>query len=44
MEYKEKAKTSNAISRQSKGFKERKGEKNRLTKAKTRQGEEKNRP
>ena len=34
MEYKEKAKTSNAISRQSKGFKERKGEKNRLTKAK----------
>ena len=41
MEYKEKAKTSNAISRQSKGFKERKGEKNRLTKAKPRQGEEK---
>ena len=37
MEYKEKAETSNAISRQSKGFKERMGEKNRLTKAKTSQ-------
>ena len=37
MEYKEKAKTSNAMPRQSKGFKERKGEKNRLTKAKTSQ-------
>ena len=41
MEYKEKAKKSNAISRQSKGFKERKGEKNKLTKAKTSQEEEK---